>query len=116
MNDPIDLILTVDETGAPRGVVSVNALATQGTLMMYEYARAAEDPAELQRITQEWAGRITDADELAYVQSLALRWLASDVIAPMLAALDVAVPSYDFRGKLAQFSEEAHAKAVGGGR
>ncbi|WP_051756043.1 hypothetical protein [Nocardia sp. NRRL WC-3656] len=114
MSDPTYVV--VGDDGAPRGIVDVDKIQANATLLMYELSAAAGDDAEVDRICAEWAARL-DPDAMGYTSAAALSLLTRNVLAPLIDVLEVATPGVEYRAKLAECREyTARLIGDGGGR
>ncbi|PPJ24150.1 hypothetical protein C5E45_28300 [Nocardia nova] len=109
-----DQMFVVGKDGAPRGMVDVDRLQSDATLLMYEMAAAAGNDAAVDRIGIEWAARL-DPDAMGYTAAGALSLMTRNILAPLLEVLDRALPELKFREKLAECRDDA-ARTLGGGR
>lgn len=108
---PSHLIIK-DANGSPHSIVDVDRLQAGATRLMYQYAAAAGDDAELDRIGTEWAAN-NPPDYFGYVCAGALSLLVRNVLEPTLQVLDRAAPQFDFRAKLVSARDNAE-KTLGG--
>lgn len=106
-----DHVLIVGDDGEPMGMVDMARLEQDSGRLCFEYAAAANDPAELDRIAERWASQENEPHYLGYVAAAALSLMVSAVLDPLLVVLDEALPEHRFREKLAEARDQ-----MGGGR
>lgn len=53
--------MVVDEDGMPQGVVDVEQLRRDASLLAYQFAASSGDNAELDRLGVEWSRKLTGA-------------------------------------------------------
>ncbi len=104
--------MIVGEDGAPSSIVDVERLQSDATILTFQYAAAAGDDAELDRVARAWTAT-TDPDYFGYLCAAALSLMVRNVLDPTLAFVDAIAPDRDFRGKLREARDNAE-KTLGG--
>lgn len=98
--------MIVNDDGTPRGVIDIDKMQADATILMYEMAAAAGDDDAVDAVAVEWVERL-DADSMGYVSATALTLLARNVLAPILEVLDELAPALKLRAKLAESRDHA---------
>lgn len=93
-------MLLVDDDGNPLSMIDTDQLQADATRLMYAYAAASGDDAELDRIAREWITR-NDPRYFGYLAAAALSLITRNVLEPSLQVLDEALPHIKFREFLA---------------
>lgn len=116
MAETTHYLIVGEDDGLPRGMVDIDRLQSDATVLMYRLAAVAGDDAALERVSQDWL-RTADLDSVGFTAVAALSLLARCVVAPLLEVLDRAAPGHDFRSALAEARDYAEATltAEGGG-
>jgi|GEM_PF-2555106 len=104
--EPPDQVLLVNDAGEPVGMVDMAQLEADSARLCFEYAAAAGDPDELDRIVERWAREVADPSYLGYVSSAALALMTTSVLDPLLVVLDEAAPQFRFREKLREMRDQ----------
>lgn len=107
-------LLIIGEDGTPNGVLDVERLRQDASLLAYEFAAASGDNAELDRIGVKWSNRLSGA-YYGGVVSGAFSLVVREILEPLLLVLDELRPDIPFRAKLAECRDEV-ARMTGGGQ
>lgn len=108
-------MMIVDEDGVPQGVVDVEQLRRDASLLAYQFAASSGDNAELDRLGVEWSSKLTGA-YYGGVLSGAFSLLVREILEPLLMVLDELRPDIGFRQKLAECRDEVARMTSGGGQ
>jgi len=75
--------MLVSDDGKPIGVVNMDEIQKAGTLLGYDLAAAADNPAELERIIGRALTTVGSAS-FGYVCAAALRFVVEDLLEPLI--------------------------------